>query len=162
MNKWAVNMKECIQGQQSRTTPALPDTTTTDANPFQNSFQFETKAMDPVTLTAYLPFWLSLKDLMSFTDAKDQELTKTPVLCSRCEESTKSLRTDRITRQRVDETARELACPLCQLIIDCVPPGSNTTDALKKADPAARSGPQEEIQRHAILKVGRQDRTYSF
>ncbi|ERF76416.1 hypothetical protein EPUS_06974 [Endocarpon pusillum Z07020] len=110
-------------------------------------------AEDRMTLAPFI------RGLQKLTSMESLEATKkhcVPSLCHHCKQlldSDVGLRgSGKLKRREVEDGARRLKCPLCQLLVDCLPP----VTASHISNTTCSSGRSHMVQNttHAVLKVG--------
>ena len=152
MKAWVVSEMERLQDAGDNSLK-LPNTQITLAENLQKSHEVgEGQTGDQVALGAFLG---SLDDLITMEFVKDAQKADFLSICVRCTWLMSTGKIGEVPREDVEIGARR-KCPLCRLIIDCVPAQSNS-QSLSKDDNTSKPSQRKQDSNHAVLKIGRQD-----
>jgi hypothetical protein len=76
-----------------------------------------------------------LRTVQKLTSMGSLEVTKkdsVPSLCTRCQKISSLSRPSKLMWREVEDGASRLECPLCQLIVDCLPEAQNMNSVVFK------------------------------
>ncbi len=113
-------------------------------------------AEDRLTIEAFLR---GLQKLISMESLEAIKRDCVPTICPCCKQLVDSnfefWRPGKLKRREVEVGALKLQCPLCRLIVDCLPP--ITDFQIPNTKRFSGLSPRPQNMTHAVLKVGRLD-----